>query len=146
MFLLFALAGCHKQAKPEALPEAQSPAPGAQDPWCANKPAFGPVSLTAEQVAQRRGPPASLAAFIAAPYTVEVCGVQGELAALMSLRCEDGSQPYDSPQQAHASRTGSGDWPTRCGTPADHYVIPCPERSYEMVFDMYMCGPGESIF
>jgi hypothetical protein len=75
---------------------------------------------------------------------VEVCGVGGELAWLLSLECPDGSKPYPSSQVAHASRIGSVGAGGRCGTIIDLYAVPCPDATYEVYMDMYQCMPGES--
>jgi hypothetical protein len=108
--------------------------------------AFGPLKLGADDVAKRYGH--DVERFSAAPTTkelpIEVCGVQGELGWLVETTCDDGTNPFSTPQQAHRSREGNVGGGGRCGHVIDLYRVPCPEGAYEVYMDMYMCGPSES--
>lgn len=107
--------------------------------------------LTAEQAAARRGAKdthfADTASSAAEP--IEVCGVKGELEWLTHEQCADGSRPFgDDKQRAHGARNGSMMGPSNgaCGpAPLDKYTVTCPEKSYEVYMNMYVCGPGESL-
>lgn len=70
---------------------------------------------------------------------VEVCMVEGQLSALTSLTCDDGSNPFADMGQAHAARVGNTGPGGRCGSIIDVYEVPCPEATYEVHMDMYVC-------
>jgi hypothetical protein len=74
---------------------------------------------------------------------IEVCGVKGQLQWLARVRCDDGSNPFQSLEQAHASRDGNVGPGGRCGGTIDLYRVPCPEKEYEVYMDLYMCAAGE---
>ena len=76
---------------------------------------------------------------------VEVCGVRAELTWLVYAECADGSHPFEDGQQAHAARSGNVGPGGRCGSIVDLYMISCPEETYEVYMDMYMCGADESM-
>ena len=75
---------------------------------------------------------------------IEVCGLIGEVMWLTQVRCDDGSSPFSSLDQAHSARTGSEVSGGRCKSAIDRYQVTCPESTYEVFMDFYMCGPGES--
>lgn len=108
-------------------------------------------ALTAEQADARRGAKdthfADTTSSAAEP--IEVCGVKGELEWLTHVQCADGSHPFgDDKQRAHGARIGSTMGPSTgaCGAaPLDKYAVTCPEKSYEVYMNMYMCGPGEHL-
>ena len=75
---------------------------------------------------------------------VEVCGILGQITWLMSAVCPDGKNPYPDGKAAHMSRAGNVGSGGRCGTIIDLYVVPCPDKQYEVYMDMYQCMPGES--
>lgn len=77
---------------------------------------------------------------------VEVCGVRGQREFLMLSQCADGSSPYASSGQIASSREGSFGSGGRCGSIIDMYRVKCPEKTYEVYMDMYVCDEGESIF
>ena len=70
---------------------------------------------------------------------VETCGVPAATTWLTSLRCDDGSQPIKDVSDAENARTGNLGGGGRCRSFIDHYVVPCPERSYEIFVDAYVC-------
>ncbi len=74
---------------------------------------------------------------------VEVCTVRSQLDLLMRLRCDDGSLPFDDLDHAHGSRAGNVGGVGRCDHIVDLYTIPCPEKSYDLYLDSYMCLASE---
>jgi hypothetical protein len=70
---------------------------------------------------------------------VETCGVPAATTWLTSLRCDDGSQPIKDVSDAENARTGNLGGGGRCRSFIDHSVVPCPERSYEIFVDAYVC-------
>jgi hypothetical protein len=116
-------------------------------------PDVGTVQLGADEARARHGHGATK--FSAAPTTkekpIEVCGVDGQLEWLVTVTCDDGTQPFTGPggpgeamDRAHSARRGSVGPGGRCQSPIDIYEVTCPERTYEVHMDMYMCGPDES--
>jgi len=62
---------------------------------------------------------------------------------LVSLRCNDGSNPFAGDlQAAHMSRAGSFGPGGRCDSIIDRYDVKCPEATYQVFADMYLCTPG----
>lgn len=53
--------------------------------------------------------------------------------------CAGGEQPK---QLGRAGSTGAGG---RCGSIIDKYALECPEKTYDVFVDIYMCGPNESL-
>ena len=138
----------------EAPPAADTAAPPADQPsWsdtsvCAQRSdQFGPITLTAQQATGRYGHGSTRfdQVMSSKERPVEVCGPPGELDWLFATSCADGSHPFADRSSAHAARRGSVGGGGRCGSIIDDYVVPCPEKTYEIFMDMYMCGPGESI-
>lgn len=129
--------------------DASTPSPTnapAPDQVCAKRPDdFGPVLLTAAVAAARPG--AGATTFASAPSSkdqpIEVCGVTGSRQWLMAAACTDGSHPLATAPAVMQSRAGNVGPGGRCHSIIDHYVVPCPEATYDVYVDMYMCGPGE---
>lgn len=65
--------------------------------------------------------------------------LEGQLELLTRLVCDDGSQPFVNPQQAHAARRGAVGQGGRCGSVIDLYDVVCPEGAYEIYMDLYVC-------
>ena len=101
---------------------------GAGPGSCSRSPAFG----------------VDVASFSAVKTTmeqpIEVCGVQGELTWLTTVKCNDGSNPYKSREAAHEARAGSMGAGGRCGDIIDMYEVACPEGTYQVYMDMYACN------
>ncbi len=108
---------------------------------------FGPIKLTAGQATGRYGHGATRfdQVMSSKERAVEVCGPSGEIDWLFATSCADGSHPFADRSSAHAARRGSTGSGSRCGSIIDLYVVPCPEQTYEVYMDMYMCGPDESM-
>lgn len=114
--------------------------PGLDKAACAQRAdSFGPVPLDETQMGQRRGTGVSSLAM--APTTkeapIEVCMPPGQRAWLSAATCNDGSKPTS------AQRGGSVGTGGTCGSVIDVYEVVCPEKTYEVFMDMYMC-PAES--
>lgn len=107
----------------------------------------GAVTLTAQQATGRYGHGSTRfdQVLSSKERPVEVCGPSGELDWLFATSCADGSHPFADRASAHAARKGSVGGGGRCGSIIDDYVVPCPEKTYEIFMDMYMCGPGEAL-
>ena len=124
-------------------PTSTATAPDAS--LCGNRPdEYGPVLLDAGHAAQRYG--AGAVHFADAPSSqqqpIEVCGVRGEMRWLKTVTCADGSNPYGAnPDDVRTGETGLGG---RCHTIIDLYPAKCPEATYQIYMDLYMCGPGET--
>lgn len=149
-------------AESPAAPEPEAPDVPAQAPppaeqsgpsWtdtsvCARRAdQFGPISLDAAHATGRYGHGSTRFDQILSSKErpVEVCGTGGELDWLFATSCADGSHPFADRAAAHAARIGSVGAGGRCGSIIDAYQVPCPEKTYEVFMDMYMCGPGESL-
>ena len=132
--------------EPVAVPAA--PAAPVEEPRaaCANHPdEYGPYVLTDAQAAGRYG--AGAGKFTDAPTTkdkaIEVCGIPQQQAWLLNTSCADGSKAFTGRGQVAGSRKGNVGPGGRCGSIIDLYVATCPEATYEVHIDMYMCGPGD---
>jgi hypothetical protein len=101
---------------------------------------FGPFTLTGSQAAARYGHGARKVTD--APTTkdkaVEVCGIPASRSWLQSVTCAGGETPK---QLGRRGSVGEGG---RCGAIIDAYELGCPEQTYDVFIDIYMCGPGES--
>ncbi|HUQ02478.1 MAG TPA: hypothetical protein VM261_08285 [Kofleriaceae bacterium] len=103
-----------------------------------------PIAMPRDEWTKRKA--ATVTRFSQATSTkeepIETCGIwedEGQLDWLMSMRCEDGSQPFDGAHQAHASRAGNVGAGGRCGSIIDLYEVPCPEGTYSIYIDAYVC-------
>ncbi|HTR53302.1 MAG TPA: hypothetical protein VMJ10_21550 [Kofleriaceae bacterium] len=71
---------------------------------------------------------------------VEVCGVaEAENQWLANMTCNDGSHPLESKYAAESVRVGNVGAGGRCGSIIDLYRVKCPERSYDIYIDGYVC-------
>lgn len=100
------------------------------------------VGIPADEWARRKG--VGVTTFSAVRSTkaapVEMCGVSAAHRWLMSLRCDNGSQPLFSLGKVSHARTGNLGAGGRCGSVIDHYEVACPEAKYEIFIDPYMCA------
>jgi hypothetical protein len=127
-------------AEPEPVAQptaAQSP----EELTCERPDMFGPVMLTPEQYLRRTG--AEAKKFSDLPTTkelpIEVCGTDRQLEFLTRVTCDDGSHPFAHTDAAHRARVGSVGPGGRCGSIIDRYRVPCPEGTYDVFMDLYMC-------
>ncbi len=147
---VIALVGCGGSTPPPApppsnvappAPSTPPPATGLAKSVCQQRgDTFGPVTLTAEQAALRRGASAMKFADITTTKAlpIEVCNPGGQMAWLRKVTCADGSLASSTNRSGNVGPGGL------CDSIIDLYVAVCPEKPYEVYMDMYMCGPGES--
>ena len=74
---------------------------------------------------------------------VEVCGIEGEVDWMTTMTCNDGSNPYESKEVVNDRRDSFLDRGGRCNSIVNRFTVPCPEASYKIYFDRYVC-PEES--
>ena len=70
---------------------------------------------------------------------IEVCTIHAENEWLMSLRCDDGSHAIADHDAAEMARVGNVGKGGRCNSVIDHYRVKCPEASYDVFLDGYVC-------
>jgi hypothetical protein len=69
---------------------------------------------------------------------IEVCGIPTENTWLATLKCDDGSHPITD-DTAETVRVGSLGEGGRCNSIIDLYRVICPEGSYDIYLDGYVC-------
>jgi hypothetical protein len=70
---------------------------------------------------------------------VEVCTIPEEAEWLGELACEDGTRPIGGHEAAEMARVGNVGKGGRCGSIIDHYRVQCPEKTYDIYVDGYVC-------
>jgi hypothetical protein len=70
---------------------------------------------------------------------LEVCTIKAETELLASLACEDNSRPITDDEAAEMARVGNVGKGGRCGSIIDLYRVKCPEATYELFVDGYVC-------
>jgi hypothetical protein len=112
--------------------------------WATKKPrdiALGPAGISRAEWDNRNG--AKVTAFHEAKSTmelpIEMCGIPAENEWLMTLHCKDGSQPIKTRRDAELARHGNLGSGGRCGSIIDKYTVKCPEASYDIYLDGYVC-------
>lgn len=116
---------------------------------CAQTDVYAPVGLSKADFDRRKG--ALIDRFSDADSTkeepIEVCGIPNEMTWLLAAKCNDGSNPYESYDHAHASRVGNVGAGGRCQSIIDLYEVPCPEGTYAVYIDAYVCPvpPGTHV-
>lgn len=97
-----------------------------------------PVGMPAAQWDVRPGAAATkfsqAKSTMAAP--IEMCTIHNESEWIRSLACDDGSHPLGNPEQARVKPAKMGG---RCGSYVDEYVVKCPETTYDIFVDAYVC-------
>jgi len=122
-------------------PSASEPQPEFRA--CGDQEAYGPVGYPRAEWEKRRGAKAAKFGDVASSQKepIEVCGVRGELEWLSHVTCADGKNPWNGDGgKAHGARSGSVGTGGRCGAIIDRYVVACPEKTYEVYMDMYVCA------
>jgi hypothetical protein len=112
---------------------------------CAQPEMFGPVLVPGGTYRARTGVSASRFSDLATTKALplEECGLKSVLRRLVSLRCDDGSNPFAGDlRAAHTSRAGNFGPGGRCESIIDRYDVKCPEATYQVFADMYFCTPG----
>ncbi len=99
------------------------------------------VGMRSTEFEQRNG--AGVTRFAAAQSTkerpIEMCGIAGGIIWLTNASCDDGTHPIVDRETAEASRAGNVGAGGRCGSVIDLYKVKCPERSYDVYVDGYIC-------
>lgn len=70
---------------------------------------------------------------------VEVCTIAGETEWLQDLACDDGTKPLDNDKGPEMARVGNLGKGGRCGSIIDLYRVQCPEKTYDIYVDGYVC-------
>lgn len=70
---------------------------------------------------------------------LEVCTIDAETDLLATLACEDGTRPIAGHEAAETARVGNVGKGGRCGSIIDLYRVKCPEATYELFVDGYVC-------
>ena len=100
-----------------------------------------PIYVDAGAWSARRG--AALKRFADAKTTVdapiEVCGIEGEVEWMTRVVCNDGSNPYGTQAVANDSRDSWLARGGRCNSVLDRYSVRCPEATYQVHVDRYVC-------
>ena len=100
-----------------------------------------PVMVDASTWATRQG--ATIKRFADANTSVhkpiEVCNIQGELEWVTRVTCNDGSNPYKTLETANNSRDSWFAQGGRCNSVLDRFSVPCPEKTYVIHIDRYIC-------
>ncbi|HTJ44051.1 MAG TPA: hypothetical protein VL463_18220 [Kofleriaceae bacterium] len=108
---------------------------------CSQSDVYGAVGYPRADWDQRKGAHASH--FSEVPSTkdapIEVCGIPDEGVWLAAMKCDDGSNPFHSPDAAEPARVGNVGPGGRCGAIVDLYEVACPEKTYEVYIDAYVC-------
>jgi hypothetical protein len=100
-----------------------------------------PVALSPADWAIRKG--AETTHFSDTPSTkespIEVCTIPEQMHWLRRVKCDDGTNPFKSFDHAHAARVGNVGEGGKCKAIIDLYEVPCPEQTYEVFIDAYVC-------
>jgi hypothetical protein len=99
------------------------------------------VGIPLEEWKRRKG--AGISRFRDASTTkdapIESCGIDAQNAWLALAACDDGSHPIRDAREAELARKGNVGPGGRCRSIIDLYEIHCPEATYSIYLDLYMC-------
>jgi hypothetical protein len=70
---------------------------------------------------------------------IKVCGIPAENDWLMATACNDGSHPFTDRHEAEAARVRNVGPGGRCHSIIDLYRVHCPEATYDIYLDGYVC-------
>jgi hypothetical protein len=133
-----AVASCMTALNPYADEQDGSPS---ELRTCAQTEVYAPVGVPRAEWEKRRG--ANAGRYSAVKTTkdepVEVCGIPAQMEWLLAARCNDGSMPFEDYDHAHAARVGNVGQGGSCGSIIDLYEVPCPEGTYSIYIDAYVC-------
>ena len=73
---------------------------------------------------------------------IEVCGIDGEVAWMTRATCKGGTHPFATPDDANTRRDSYMARGGRCNSILDRYTVQCPEATYTIHVDRYICPPG----
>lgn len=71
---------------------------------------------------------------------IEVCGIDGEVAWMTRATCNGGSHPFATAESANERRDGWVKTGGRCNSILDRYTVACPEATYTVHVDRYVCA------
>jgi hypothetical protein len=74
---------------------------------------------------------------------IELCGVKTENYWMTSLVCNDGSHPLTKRSDAEKARVGNVGGGGKCGSIIDRYQVRCPERTYDVYIDGFVCPEAQ---
>lgn len=105
------------------------------------EPGNAPILVDAAAWQQRRGANARTFADVTTSVSepVEVCGIADEIGWLKRMACVDGSRPF---QNVGAEGPKRDSWLSRggrCESVIDRYTVACPEKTYTIHVDRYVC-------
>jgi hypothetical protein len=108
---------------------------------CEDSGTYAPVGVPRAEWNNRRGASARRYSDVATTKEepIEVCKIPAQMEWLLSLTCDDGSRPFRSFDHAHAARVGNVGPGGKCGSIIDLYEVPCPEGTYKIFIDAYVC-------
>jgi hypothetical protein len=108
---------------------------------CKQTEVFAPVGLARARWERRRGAGARRYADVATTKArpVEVCGKPAQAEWLTTVTCRDGSRPFPSSSHARAARLRNVGRGGRCSSIIDLFAVPCPEGTYKIYIDAYVC-------
>jgi len=110
---------------------------------CTRPEQFGPVVVSASQYAKRYASTANHFSEVNSTkeQPAEVCGISAGVELLATMTCDDGRNPFGGNRmQAHSSRAGNVGPGGRCESIIDRYVVPCPEGTFDIYIDSYVCA------
>lgn len=119
---------------------------------CNSQTPDGGIAVSAARAKARRGLyDHRFGARVSSPEVpIEVCGFRRQLEWLTAQQCADGSRPWgDDLEAAHKARRGSvvpEDLMSSCLRPIDAYVVKCPEQTYTVFINLYVCAAGEDVY
>ena len=105
----------------------------------------GSVYLDSGEWAKRRGVNVARFADVKTSEAepIEVCGIDGEVEWMTRAACNGGSHPYKTIEQANDSRDSWMARGGRCNSILDRYTVQCPEATYVIHVDRYVCPVGK---
>jgi hypothetical protein len=136
-------AGSDAGSEVAVMPPEQENQPPLEPIECSRPEGYGPVIVSATQYAHRYAATVSRFSAIASTkeQPAEVCGIAAGIELLVSLTCDDGRNPFGGDwTAAHSSRAGNVGPGGRCDSIIDRYVVPCPEGSFDVYIDSYICA------
>lgn len=108
---------------------------------CEQSEVYAPVGLPRAEWDKRRG--AGATRFSSVKTTkdepVEVCGIPAQMEWLLAATCDNGSRPFRDYDHAHSARVGNVGPGGACQSIIDLYEVPCPEGTYSIFIDAYVC-------
>lgn len=133
------------EAEGSSVAQTDAPRPSSPEPIdCAQRPEqFGPVVVSASQYASRYAATATKFSEVMSSkeQPAEVCGIAAGVQLIATLTCDDGTNPYKGDRMAaHGSRAGNVGPGGRCGSIIDRYPVSCPEGTFDIYIDSYVCA------